>query len=602
MPRVTPIVELAVETVAMVSRKGKYPYMEDRCLGDAAYILKHDILLISENDGKAHNATLYGSAGVISSYVFDKNGILVPGDHDDSRELTSDTIVIAGHHGHFYGIPTFASKRLRVALDDGRSKEIRKFEDLFDQIQSVNSLGAGVLGSFSRTASSESSPSSDGMPGSDYKPLPGVPDDRPLREISGFEEVQKKLNLYYESPMYDSVYKRVFLDAGGGEIGGLLCECLLTLRSSGDSENCEVTEAKARQESINPFKVVIDGVLKTIRSVAPSGGVDGLVSQNLKVDAWYDVKIRHGEAADEIGAGKKDGEKQVTPTFPAFVLAEMQIKKCEMAIRLLSYACMIFSRSKVDLSATPPAIPPPVFAFAFCMWKSASEKLMDLKSIQTKEDGGDETHSTEISIGSIFLGDQVTPVLDDDTGKLKDREATLAREQANLRAQILAFANDKKKESEEGVVRNFDNLDVDFKRLSLLLDFIKLAHLKTPEDVKQSLEVLPVNDPARKIFQLMYDKIKIEDQTMSNIRVENPDLYGVIAEKIRRENKPVNNLINVVLTLDKKSIGRLPKSVRDAANALRQERLNERGVEPAKQAQSPEKTPVAKKRRKGKRT
>ncbi len=82
----------------------------------------------------------------------------------------------------------------------------------------------------------------------------------------------------------------------------------------------------------------IDEIKKTLNKLL------GLAPQNLKVD--FLCKILLNEQ-------------------PMYILAEMQVKPQDMAIRLLSYVCKIFSSSPIDVNKN--TIPPPVYGFAFCM-------------------------------------------------------------------------------------------------------------------------------------------------------------------------------------------------------------------------------------------
>jgi hypothetical protein len=282
------------------------------------------------------------------------------------------------------------------------------------------------------------------------------------------------------------------------------------------------------------------------------------VFQNLKVDAWYDVRIKFKE--DSIS-------KAIT--FPAFILAEMQVVRCAMAVRLLSYACMIFSRSKVDLSSRKTQIPPPVYAFAFCMWDQAGKGLMEQRSIATSDIDGDEnnTPSTELSIGNIYLGNPLEAKFDSTTVSLKNRDVVLKQGQNELKEKIVALVRKstfdevdsnlgsnvserstrqakraaKKTKSADEVNGEFDKLDEEYKKLYLWLEFIKLAHLMTPKDVENSLQL--VKSPDKQTFQQAYNIIKIEDKTMSDIQKNDLGVYAGICNGLIAYNQKRNKTL-----------------------------------------------------------
>jgi len=99
------------------------------------------------------------------------------------------------------------------------------------------------------------------------------------------------------------------------------------------------------------------------------------------------------------------------------MIAEMQVKEQDRAIRSLSYACRIFASMKIDLSQG--VIPNMTDRFAFRLRKS--DNLVKGVLIDTENVDENPEKSSGLSIANIFLGKVEGYKLDGTRGtKLKE--------------------------------------------------------------------------------------------------------------------------------------------------------------------------------------
>jgi hypothetical protein len=434
-------------------------------------------------------------------------------------EFPKDLIVIAMHNGHYYGVPSFEGNGLYVRNEQGHIAYITNPSQIGIKIAGGNSHPSPlewISSNGERVRSSEDVGSREARSTSNEEPSDGDL-SRHIGNISAFQELQKKYHIYHASPTTDHVYKRVF--GGNEEIGKSFCDCLLKLGFR--DGNLSTRSITFEPESVDAwFKNFYLAAKKFIGEQLPD-------AQNLKVDALY-------EADMEDSRRSRPNTRSQGAKIPAFILVEMQVKKQDMAIRLLNYACKIMAGA--DTNVSKGIIPLPVYAFGLCMWKSNS--LIKQERICSSNVDERPDKFTELSVGNIFL-DKVLPY-----GTAQDAIQT-ARD--NLKKKVIHVFNSKatvnRKSSTE---KSFKELTDSEKKVYLWLEFIAFAHLMSPKDVTTSLSCLPADE--RKIFENAYEFIKLKDITMEQIKNENPDLFRLVreAETKRTEQEKIELVASVL--------------------------------------------------------
>jgi hypothetical protein len=473
-------------------------YIYGECLSYVAQILKRPILLLYANASSGEQVYQCEFHRGCDKFIYhpDKSGQFeeqVSASSSDGKQLDygintkfpEDTIVIAMHPGHYYGVPSFGEQGLKFGSN---------------AVTGVD-LGTGCL-----TMKKNVVADSEG----------GESHIHDARAESSFKKLQKEYGIYYASPTADHTYKRVFLDAKNAEtIGKSFCNCMLKL---GSPEGLTTRSVKVMSESVDasPRNFYL-AVVNLVQSFLPG-------AQNLKVDALYDVDVDDPRRPRQ---GTRSGEAKV----PACVLMEMQVAQQNMAIRLLSYACKIMGGSTVNLAAAGPDIPPPVYSFALCMWDSDDKSLIKKESISTRNIDAKKEPFTELSVGNVFLGN-VLPYGTAENDVTKARDA--------LKEKVVTNFFDKGKDLQPTATlkERFSNLKAEEKQVYLWLEYIAFGHLMTPATVEASLACLDKKTD-RKVFQTAYNAIKLKDITMERIQNGGPDLFRLIREKIQKETREI---------------------------------------------------------------
>jgi hypothetical protein len=534
------IIELANTIVATSKDKS---WVHNDSMGYVAKILKRPILLIHEgsavrstNLGEIGSVTLYeeGIDGEIYNFNKDSGKIYrggvqrAPNGVDevdvvmDADEFPEKTIVIAMHNGHYYGVPSFERQGLHVRNSQGQMAKVIHPSQIGIKITGEDSQipplawadsDDGEVRQFEDVGSREARSISNEDFGDGDGDLGDL--NRRIGNIPAFRELQRKYRIYHASPTTDHVYKRVF--GSDMEIGKSFCDCLLKLGFS--DENLSTRSVTLEPESVDAgFKNFYLAVKKFVGEQLPD-------AQSLKVDALYGADM---EDARRPRPNTRDGRVKI----PAFILAEMQVEKQDMAVRLLSYACKIMAGADVDVKKN--TIPPPVYAFGLCMRRSNSLIKQERISSSNVDERPDKF--TELSIGNIFLGNVLPYTTQADA---------VRTERNNLKQKVVQVFRPNATVDTKSLEKEFKKLDGSEKEVYLWLEFIAFAHLMTPKDVTTSLLCLPVNK--RKIFENAYKLIELKDITMKQIKNENPDLFRLVreaeAKKIEQEKQEKIELV-----------------------------------------------------------
>jgi hypothetical protein len=530
------VIELANTIVATSKDKS---WVHNDSIGYAAQILKRPILLIHEGSAVEGEKP----KGEIGGYeLFDGDNKVLCIFNEETKKLEvndknfletypeyvfpENPIVIAMHNGHYYGVPSFKEKGLHIRNSQGQIAKVTHPSQIgikiagedsplpplawadsdSDDVRQFEDIGSRKA----RSISNEDFGDGDG----DHGDL-----GRRIGDIPVFKELQEKYRIYHASPTTDHVYKRVF--GGNTEIGKSFCDCLLKLGFR--DENLSTRSVTLEPESVDAgFKNFYLAVKRFVGEQLPD-------AQSLKVDALY------GADMEDSRRPRPRTRSQVVKV-PAFILAEMQVEKQNMAIRLLSYACKIMAGADVNVKKS--TIPSPVYAFGLCMSQSNSLIKQERISSSNVDEGPDRF--TELSIGNIFLGNVLPYTIQADA-------VQTARN--NLKRKVILAFKPKARVGMKSLAGAFEKLNDSEKEVYLWLEFIAFAHLMTPENVTTSLSCLPVDK--RKIFENAYKLIELKDITMKQIKNENPDLFRLVrkAEAKKTEQEKIELVANVLFDI-----------------------------------------------------
>ncbi|MDR1413704.1 MAG: hypothetical protein LBI56_02070 [Puniceicoccales bacterium] len=356
-------------------------YVHNECLTCVSQILHRPILLLYAyvTNEILYQCELYDDHDK-HIYHPDQNGQLEeqfsaaragdePLDFGVDVKFSEDTIVIAMHPGHYYGVPSFKERHLNFNGENVISVDLKNGKLVTDRL---NVVKADVT-------------ECDSLPQISKKNI-----GKKLEKFNAFLKLQEKYNFHYASPTTDHTYKRVFVDAKNAKtIGKSFCNCMLKLGFA--AKKLKARSVEVIPESVDTysknFYLALENLLKTFFPVP----------QNLKVDALYDVDMDDPRRPRQTTRNKN-------AKIPAYILVEMQVAQQDMAIRSLFYTCKIMAGATVNLAAVAPGIPPPVYSFAICMKDSIDSSLVKEEIISTENIDSDPRNFTEMSVGNVFLG------------------------------------------------------------------------------------------------------------------------------------------------------------------------------------------------------
>ena len=252
----------------------------------------------------------------------------------------------------------------------------------------------------------------------------------------------------------------------------------------------------------------IEGRLQELGNLV--SGLKKVLVQNLKTDSLFKTGI---------------GDSY------AWIVVEMQVKKQEMAIRLLSYVCKVFALENINLPKE--IIPYPVYGFALCLAKSDS--LQKNGVLDTRWVDEDPKQCSAISTCNVYLNEPQKYLLGE------KRQTELKKQQEIWKKKVFNwFANNNGSNlpGQGPSLGKFEDMPIDRKKVYSFIEMITLSTLMSPKDVEEALSYLPDEDQDKEVFKRIYESLRIKEERMEKVKFDEkyPNLWEILEKNMAQKN------------------------------------------------------------------